>query len=348
MKTLALFAALLAAVSVLGLNGTDPSELLICVEWPGHPHGYDVPIYYWNPAHEAYIWHGADCSMFSNGEPLNCDSSRIMGTDGNDAAAYNGNQGIGHLANRQRLAFFKSCRLTINTLEKDDAGAWVFRQNGATQASGGNCTETNVEDCTGKFASPIKVTAGAQACLSSPRGARNYRGYFASIKEKLLGGVNPVLNMPAHFNAMIDGGIQCNATDKLPIIATDKLPSIATDEAAIYGVMSWDNSRAIQLLQQVMPKPECLVTFPANESDNLVVGSNKNHTCMEEYPNETLTRRLNDGGAAGGKSAFGLVKLGSAPSNQGISGSSGAGLASWVFVLLAVVGVRSLGIQSMI
>ena len=62
MKILARFAALLAAVSVLGVNGTDPSELFICVEWPGHPHGHDLPIYYWNPAHEAYIWHGADCS----------------------------------------------------------------------------------------------------------------------------------------------------------------------------------------------------------------------------------------------------------------------------------------------
>jgi hypothetical protein len=335
MKTLARVAALLAAVSVLGVNGTDPSELFICVEWPDHPHGHDLPIYYWNPAHEAYIWHGADCSLFPNGEALNCDSSRIMGTDGNDAAAYNGNQGIGDLANRQRLAFFKSCRMTINTLEKDDAGAWVFRQNGATQASGGTCTETNVEDCNGKFASPIKVTAGAQTCLKS---YRNYRGYFASIEEKLLGGVNPVLAMPAQFKAMIDGGIQCNAADKLPIIATD--------EDGIYGVMSWDNSRAIQLIQQVMPKPECLVTFPANESDNLVVGSDTNRTCMEEYPNETRTRRLSEGGAAGGKSA--LVTLGSAPSKQGNSGASGAGLASWVLVLLAVVGVRSLGIHSMI
>jgi len=313
-----MFAPLLAAVLALG---TTPSETFICVEWAGHPHGYDVPIYYWNSAHQAYVWHGADCSMFPNGQALNCNPSRIMGTAGNDMSAYNAIQGSTDVDYRKRMAFFKSCRITVNTLEKDD-GAWIFRQNGASQASAGSCTETNVVDCTGKFASAIRITAGTAACLSSERGARDYRGYFASIKDRLVDGLNPVLNMPTTFKVMVDGGIKCDAADGLP--------RFDRDNTGIYGVMSWNNSNAIPLFQQVMPTPECVVTFPASAADNLVVGGGTNRICKQNYDG----RRLNGEAAV---SAMLLLQQ----SNIGSSASSRVGLATWVFIALAITGVRT-------
>ena len=87
--------------------------------------------------------------------------------------------------------------------------------------------------------------------------------------------MNPVLNMNAMFKAMVDGGMQCNATDKLPMIAGD--------EAAIYGVMSWNNSQAIPLFQQVMPKPDCFIEFPESEAGELVVGGDTNRTCVQTF-----------------------------------------------------------------
>jgi len=188
------------------------------------------------------------------GEPFLCDSSRIHGEEGSDIFAYQQLQGTDDLAQRSRMAFFSSCRVTVNSLQQDADGAWIFRQNDSTEKSAGKCTEANPWDCTGKgFSAGITVSAGSRACLNSPLAAQSFRGYFAAIESDLVDGVNPVLNMPTAFKAMADGGLECNPVDKLP-----KLPA---GEDSMYGVMSYDNSLSSQLVQRVMPKAQCYTEY---------------------------------------------------------------------------------------
>ena len=327
------FWLVLASAAVLA-RAAIPDEKFVCVEWADHPHGYPAPIYYWNSAHEAYIWHGADCSMGS-GEPFLCDSSRIHGEEGSDYAAYQQIQGTDDLAQRSRMAFFSSCRVTVNSIQQDADGAWIFRQNDSTEESAGKCTEANPWDCTGKgFSAGITVSAGSQACLNSPLAATSFQGYFEAIESDLVDGVNPVLSMPTAFKAMADGGLECNPVDKLP-----KLP---VGEDSLYGVMSYDNSLSSQLVQRVMPKAQCYTEFESsltidgNQScTDLAAKSYIDAALVAEGARRLRRRRLDEGGgSAGGTSVLAISAL---PSNGGAVVAASLASTVWLSVFASLL-----------
>eukprot|EP00746_Dinoflagellata_sp_MGD_P141686 gnl/MRDRNA2_/MRDRNA2_74759_c0_seq1.p1 gnl/MRDRNA2_/MRDRNA2_74759_c0~~gnl/MRDRNA2_/MRDRNA2_74759_c0_seq1.p1 ORF type:complete len:334 (+),score=63.42 gnl/MRDRNA2_/MRDRNA2_74759_c0_seq1:78-1004(+) len=247
-------------------------EKFICVQWSDNPMGFSAPIYYWNTENDAYIWHGVDCMMYQDGEAFRCDSSRIMGATGYTEADYNQIQGNDLTSQRQRLQFFKKCRVTVNTLQKA-GGVWVFKQNGDTVSDGGTCDADKVEDCNGKFASGISISTSTASCTNSNLAPRGYSALFAYVKQFLIDGVNPVLNVATAFEAMIGS----------PTMPCDGgLPVIAENGGSIYGVMAYNHSSAQQVLQQAMPTADCLAMIEENDDGKVEF---ENVTC------ESSTRR---------------------------------------------------------
>ena len=92
----------------------------ICVEWPSNPQGFDVPIYVYHNSSDQYVWYGADCSMYDIGDALFCNTSQTFGEGQYTAEAYNKITGVDTLSQRKRMAYFKSCSITMNTQPAKD------------------------------------------------------------------------------------------------------------------------------------------------------------------------------------------------------------------------------------
>lgn len=225
-----------------------PANALICVDWEGSPMSLNVPLYYWNSVHKAYIWHGAACSMYQEGKPIRCDPTEVFGGDKYSNQAYQALQGDDELSQRKRLSMFSSCEIEVNMLRKNDADKWVFEMNGQVDDSAGTCSESDITACTGSFSDPIKVSSDTSLCTQSERAPQNYGKYVESLAKMLKDGTNPVLSLAPAFKAIMDGGLKCGK---------DNLPELPENSESTYGIMSYNNSGGLALLQEVFPAASC-------------------------------------------------------------------------------------------